>query len=393
MVAGDVHRDAVQAAAGGDVKHVGFRAGAEAAVGRQCRGRDTGQFPAGGGVHHDAESARRAHGGVDVSLHVNRHAVDAGFVAEIDEYFFRPEAAVAADRECVQCHAPAGSVVVLGDVKCIAVRRQGEAVGLLDLFRADGELHGAVRRVVPVNGHLVLFLNFVADIAWVAEINLPVRQDHEVVGREVASAVEFAGEHFQFSVGKDFAKRHEAVVRPAAGDQPAGSVEHQPVALAGGGTVDSRFAGLGIEFVNLAGGAFAAWDVAEIHRTVGSDGDAFGEFAFVPKFLKPRTRRQDGRAAAWLGRLSLGQARRGGNRQQKTNNKTNRHAEKLTGQTRRGKPAACVTLAWAPASARRKNRRRRCSRGRRRCTVGACRPAPSRGAWASAWRCSCGRSG
>ena len=87
MVASDVHRDAVQAAAGCDVQHVGFRAGAEAAVGRQRLGRDIGKFPAVVCVNHDAEAARGTHGGVNISLHVDGHAVDAGLGAEINEHF------------------------------------------------------------------------------------------------------------------------------------------------------------------------------------------------------------------------------------------------------------------------------------------------------------------
>ena len=294
VVAGGVHRDAVQAAAGCDVQHVGFRAGAEAAVGRQRLGRDVGQFSAGGCVNHDAEAARGTHGGVNVSLHVDCHAVDAGLGAEIDEHFLRSQAAVAVKLERIQRHSATRGVVGLGDVKRAAVRRQGQAVGLLDLIRADGSFHGTVRRVVTVNCHLVLFLFFTADVAGVAEVNRPIGQNHEVVWREVASAVESPGEHFQFSAGQNLAQRHEAVVRAAAGDQPPGTVEHQPVALAGGSTVDGGFAGVGIELVNLAGGAFAARDVAEVHRAIGSDRDALGELALIPKFLKPGTRRQNG---------------------------------------------------------------------------------------------------
>ena len=98
---GDVHHDAVQATAGRDIQYVGFRAGAETAVGWQCFGRDIGQFQTAGSVNHNTEAICRAHGGIDVSLYVDGHAIDTGFGAEIDDYFLWPQAAVTVNCERV----------------------------------------------------------------------------------------------------------------------------------------------------------------------------------------------------------------------------------------------------------------------------------------------------
>src|SRR5205823_5020181 len=136
MIAAGVELDAIEAILRARLLRVGTchiergrrPTGAEDAVRRIAGCRDNGEQLAGGREDIDARFVAGPGSGVDASLGVERHAVDAATTAEIVKHMLLAQRAVSPDRER---HELSISLwIIVGHIDRLAIRRDQDAVRL-----------------------------------------------------------------------------------------------------------------------------------------------------------------------------------------------------------------------------------------------------------------------
>src|SRR5262249_29107770 len=123
------------------------------------------------------------------------------------------------------------------------------------------------------------FALFATDVARIAEVDVSLGIERQVVGAIEHLVLVLVGERLDLAVFSDTDAPIAAGVRSLASDQSTLAVELQPVRSPGRIAEHRRFAGRWVVFHNPIA------DIAEVNAAVGSLARAFGEFSFEPKPL------------------------------------------------------------------------------------------------------------